>query len=169
MDALAPKLRVPRLICTALMMSSLVYLGLAFFVAPQQPVPEPGSLSMLRLGLGVAGLVVLAAIPLVRRFGRRGRVVGPVVPLHGIEASDPEEARTEQAQACSALFVSTICGMAMAEAVIVFGFVLAFVSADPYPFLPFFAVGFTAMLLQWPRDSMVDRLMSEPARAAFRR
>ena len=165
----SPNLMTLRIISFALLMSTVIYVGVCFVAVPLQVPSEPGSLTTIRLGLTIAGGVTLLSIPMMRKIGRKGRAVGPAALLHGVEPAPPDEAKAERHKAMSALMVSTIMGMAMAEAVVIYGLVLAFVSADPYLVLPFFAVGFVAMALQWPRESMVDRLMSDGARTALRR
>jgi hypothetical protein len=44
-----------------------------------------------------------------------------------------------------------LIGMALAEAINLFGFMLGFMGAHPYAYAPFFALGLGLMVLQFPR------------------
>lgn len=60
-----------------------------------------------------------------------------------------------------------ILGMALSEAVILVGFVLVFMGFDPVTAVPFFAVGWTSMLLRFPRVAPVARRIERLHGAVF--
>ncbi len=146
-------LRMLRIIAGALLLSTVIYVGVAFTVAPQQQGADPASLTTLRLGLVAAALSTLAAIPVLRRL-LMGKIalMGGAAPLHG----DQGPSKAALASAAARLQVGTIVGMALAEAVVLYGFVLAFLSGEAGQILPFFVAGFLAMAVQFPRRSQVD-------------
>ena len=65
--------------------------------------------------------------------------------------------------------VGTITGLALAEAVAIYGLVLALVNATPTAAVPFLVSGAVLIAIQFPRESCAKQLLSPDARAALRR
>ena len=60
-----------------------------------------------------------------------------------------------------------ILGMAMSEAVVLFGLVIGFLGFDPIWAAPFFAVGWISMLVRFPRTAPVKRRIEALHGATF--
>ena len=167
MVELQQKMMSLRLLGLMFSTTPIVFVGVSFAVAPLQPTPEAGSLDMMLPVFSVVGLMTLLAIPIVRRVMRGSATLGPSSITHGLDPLDADETSKELGLALGIVFKCTIIGFAMSESVVIYGFMVAFLFADPLYSLPFAAVGWLAMMLQWPRASMVERLMSDRARTTL--
>jgi F0F1-type ATP synthase membrane subunit c/vacuolar-type H+-ATPase subunit K len=161
--------KMMRLRLLGLMFSTtpIVFVGVSFAVAPLQPAPEAGSLDMMLPVFSVVALMTLVAIPIVRRMLRGSATLGPAGITHGLTPLEAAETSKEMELALEVVSKCTMIGFAMSESVVIYGFMVAFLFADPLYSLPFAAVGWLAMALQWPRASMVERLMSDRARTTL--
>jgi hypothetical protein len=138
-----------RIVWWALLSTLLVYLGVAFGVAPEvglgADVPLPllaGALGGVALALGVASLIV-----------RRRALVGP------IQAGALDPATPEGRQRATAAYV--VC-LVLSESVGLFGLVLALLSGDGGWSLPFVGAAFALILLHRPSASDLQPPRSGP-------
>jgi hypothetical protein len=167
MVELQQKMMSLRLLGLMFSTTPIVFVGVSFAVAPLQPAPEAGSMDMMLPVFSLLALMTLVAIPIVRRVGRAGATLGEAGVPHGLTPLGSDETAKELNVALETTFRCTILGFALAESVVIYGFMVAFLFAEPLYSLPFGAVGWLAMALQWPRASMVERLMSDRARTTL--
>jgi len=167
MAEMQQKMMSLRLLGLMFLTTPVVFVIVSFAVAPLQAGPEGGEMDMMLPVFSMVSLMTLVAIPIVRKVGRGGASLGPGAIPHGLSPLEREEVDKEVQRALEIVFKCTMLGFAMAEAVVIYGFLVSFLLADPLYSLPFAAVGWLALLLQWPRTSMVERLMSDRARTTL--
>lgn len=138
----------------ALLMSQLIYLGVLFILtgqgAPEGSTMAPEELETMQMALGAVALSMVPAIFVMRHvmFGKPGQ----------------QGKLKERGRAKAALQVANLVSWSMAEAIAVFGFVLAFLSYDVTQFYPFLGLAMTLMFVLFPRT---ERQLDELPRDAF--
>lgn len=160
----------------ALFASTFVYL-LVLFLVPHPTTPEEPM--MLYAIAAAAFMSAVMSIVMSRRFfqmalSRRRLEVREEpdtsqvqyrdqIPMRRLFA-DPEAARRV---AVTLHRVPFILGMALAESVAIFGFVLGFLGFPLPQFVPFFGVCWALMLFHFPRLGAIERAVETANRAKF--
>lgn len=177
-------LMVARILWGALLSTHFIYLVVLATVrgngsAPQQAPAQTMVLTMAAMAVGnaVMSFVVprlvyaraVAANPPETREAVMGEAVGgtpgfrTAAPSQRV-FSDAAAARRQAVQLFQAPF---IVGMAMAESVSLFGFVLGFLGAEWAQVLPFFALGIVAQAVRFPTVATVEGMFEQASRARF--
>jgi len=139
-------IRLINIIAVALVTSVLVYMVIAWVVAPT--VAEAG---------GAAELIqMMAAILTIVSLGH----LVAAQMLFAIRVRAAEKLPTPE-QRLSSYRVAIILSFALREAVAVYGLILSFLSGDVRWAIGFGAVAAISMLLGWPRRSAMETLGSE--------
>ncbi len=182
-DISPQRLLTTRILWASLLASNFLYLGaLAYVRANRTPPPPPVSALVVALALaGITNAVMSFVVPrlvyqraaLATRVDIREGLTGdPMGATQGFRTaaasgrvfSDGGAARRVAFQAFQAPF---IVGMAMAEAVSLFGFVLGFLGAEWAQVLPFFAVGIAAQAVRFPTARRVEGMFEAVHGARF--
>jgi len=182
-DRSPQRLLTSRILWGSLLSSNVIYLGVLAYVREQRtPPPTPASALVMALALaGLTNTVMSFVVPYMvyRRAAtatrvetREGLMGDPLGATQGFRTaaasgrvfSDEGAARSVAFQLYQAPF---IVGMAMAEAVSLFGFVLGFLGAEWAQVLPFFAVGITAQAVRFPTARRVEGLFEAVHGARF--
>lgn len=174
-------LQVPRILWAALIASTVVFLVVLLVLRPAPPEPPP---LMMFPGFAVTAVLLLVASVFVPRMTIRNAVLQskPEVTEETIEdparaasdvlpyrdtatltrkvAKNPKKARRK---ALVIYQTSFILGMALSEAVALFGFVLHFLGFPLSWALPFFGACWISMALRFPT---VERVLGPYERAA---
>lgn len=151
MHALTPPstdqfIRLINIIAVALVASVLVYMVIAWVVAPT--VAEAGGdTELIQMMAGILAIVSL------------GHLVAAQM-LFAIRVRTAEKLPTPE-QRLSSYRVAIILSFALREAVAVYGLILSFLSGDARWAIGFGAVAAMSMLLGWPKRSTMERLGSE--------
>jgi hypothetical protein len=137
--------RVTTLIAGALAASVVVYVAIAWFVAPTMAASGGGGehVQLIAAVLAVVSLGHLVAAQVL--FAARVRAAAKL--------PTPE-------QRLAAYRTAIILSFALREAVAVYGLVLSFLGGDVRLCLGFGAVALAAMFLGWPKRSAMDRMAS---------
>ena len=165
-----------RLLWLALVASTLAYLGV-LLTLPGRPTPDaPMLLPVLCLvGLSTTVVSVLTsrflcrsafsrATPEIRKEPDASQVqYRDQIPMRPVFA-DPEAARRTAARLHR---TSLIVGMALAEAIALFGFVLGFRGFGMANVIPFFVACWALMVWHFPRASVIEREFESVHRAKF--
>ena len=182
-DLTPHRLLTSRILWASLLSTNFIYLGVLAYVRDQRtPPPAPASALVMSLALvGLTNAVMSFVLPqlLYRRAAtatrvetREGLMGDPLGATQGFRAaaasgrvfSDEGAARRVAFQAYQSPF---IVGMAMAEAVSLFGFVLGFLGAEWAQVLPFFAVGVAAQAVRFPTRRRVEGMFETVHGARF--
>lgn len=157
-----------RILTFAFLMSILVYGVVAFFAAPDMTPAE--NTGLMQGALAMAAAMSALAIPVMRKVTMGHHALTPVddTAPTGDPSMTKDEARAQQRAAMARYQVGTIVGLALAESVAIYGLVLAFMSADGQPAVPFLVAGAVLILAQFPREACAMQLLSSEARAALR-
>lgn len=175
-----PELRTPRILWGALLFSTVLYLVVLFMVHPPhqelQPLYPP-LFGLLSLGIAVVSFVlpaqgykqtVLRQKPeIAEEADQQGSDIIPYrdAPKRRVFAS-PTDARRMARIAYQTPF---ILGMALSEAIALFGFVLGFLG-HPLPyFIPFFVFAWVLMLVRFPTEKAVYGRYEQAMGASFPR
>ena len=169
------RLKTVRVLWLALVMTNVIYIGMisSHLAVSEDAAPEhlPALLGAFSLGLAILSIVMPA-----RGFdaGLRnmevniieapGEVVGSFresAPVTRVIA-EPERAMIA---AFSRYQTPFILGMALAESVSLFGFVLGFMRAAPIVYMPFFGVGIALMLSKFPTIGYIARAVERAKNA----
>lgn len=138
--------RLINIIAVALVASVLVYMVVAWVVAPT--IAEAGGdaefIQLLAAILAIVSLGHLVAAQMLFAIRIRSAAKLPT----------PE-------QRLASYRVAIILSFALREAVAVYGLILSFLSGDPRWCLGFGAVAVVSMLLGWPKRSAMEQLGSE--------
>ncbi len=181
-DVSPQRLLTARILWASLLLTNFIYLGvLAYLRSSRTPPPEPAS--TLVMGLAVAGLAnAVMSFVLPRSIHRRAALatgtetreglMGDPLATQGFRTaaasgrvfSDDRAARRAAFQVFQSPFV---VGMAMAESVSLFGFVLGFLGAEWAQVLPFFAVGIAAQAVRFPTLGRVEGMFEAAHGARF--
>jgi len=168
-----------RILWGALFAATFIYLGVLVFLAPagEEIAPDVVLVPALALvasstagaSLVLPGVLYRSAlagaewttreVPAPDASMLRGQPTSSVVVL-----SDPAGALR---QARTLFLTPFIIGMATAEAVALFGFVLGWLGHAPSVAFPFFAVSWALMLWHFPRDGRITGPVEEVAGARF--
>jgi F0F1-type ATP synthase membrane subunit c/vacuolar-type H+-ATPase subunit K len=138
--------RVVFIIAGALAASVLVYMAVAWFVAPSTTSPGLGSEQLQLMALVLAVLSIGHLVAAQALFTSRLRAAAKL-PSPG--------------QRLESYRTSFILAFALREAVAIYGLVLSFLSGDVRWCLGFGAIALVSMLMGWPRRSAMERLASE--------
>jgi len=163
---------VIRILWLSLLASTFVYLGVMFF-AVQPPLEPPDQ--MMALALAMAGLSTAAVSLVMPRIMLKGSLSQMQLPTR--EVADPnaslvmreqapkllvyEDLKAARGAVAAKFFTPFILGMAMSEAVVIYGLVLGFLGFAPTITLPFFVVGWALMLTRFPREDAILRQAEE--------
>jgi len=139
-------IRLINLIAIALVASVLVYMVIAWVVAPTV-AEEGGDADFIQMMAAILAIVSL------------GHLVAAQM-LFAIRVRAAEKLPTPE-QRLGSYRVAVILSFALREAVAVYGLVLSFLSGDARWALGFGAVAAISMLLGWPKRSAMERLASE--------
>jgi hypothetical protein len=159
----AQRLLTPRILWGAISVTPALFLFVLFMTRAQRP-PVPAEPTMFYALGGVAAAVAVASLVLPRFLYKQG--VGPTkskvveqvderdapgmfrqsAPMVRVFA-DPVAARS---RAFGVYQTTFILGMALSEAVVLFGFVLGFLGFPLPHVLPFWGVGWLLMLTRFP-------------------
>lgn len=143
-------LRLSRILFTAMLASTLVYVGIAFALVrlrdPAAPIPQPTLASApltnpLFLALAGMAAVMLVITPIVR---------ARVLPARG---SGPAK------QALAKIRAADILSWALTEVIAIFGLILTFLSYELVFVLGFAGVSAVAMLAYAPSRARVEELV----------
>jgi len=157
-----------RILTLSFLMSLVVYAMVAFLAAPDM---EPAEIAGLGPAMvGVAAMTALA-IPFMRKVVMGHHALTPVdeLALPGGPRVPPEQAAQQWRAAQARYQVGTIVGLALAEAVAIYGLVVALLSAEGARSVPYLVAGAVLILAQFPREACAKQLLSPGARAALRR
>lgn len=138
--------RMNTLIAAALVASVVVYIAVAWLIAPTAAAPSQDT----------EYIQLIAAILAVLSLGH----LVAAQTLFAIRARAAAKLPTPE-QRLGAYRVALILSFALREAVAVFGLVLSFLSGDARWCLGFGAVALISMLMGWPKRSEMNRLASE--------
>lgn len=157
------KLKTLKIIAGSLMFSGLIYSGCLFIISGEPREVSVGiSLSMFAAAMGsMAGAIVIRHV-LMGSFA--------LLPRQHRETTSPlspDETREAVQNAVGRYMTGTIVSMALAESVILFGFVLAYLTAEPLRIVPFLLAGELLMLVVFPRRSILETLLSPAAQAGL--
>ncbi len=163
----AAALRTPRIVWAAILGSTVMYFGVLVLLSGQWQGEAPPVDPVLPLVLGGMSVVVAALVPVMRRavMGTVALVAPPPGGMHAEVAEDALE--DEISEALRRYQTGTIVGMALSEAVVLFGFVLAFLTQDPLAYVPGWLVGLVLMGIQVPRSGGLDALLPPAVRQAW--
>jgi hypothetical protein len=138
--------RVTTIIAGAIAGSVLVYMAIAWIVAPTVTTSGDNP-NFIRLVAGVlaalsAGHLVAARVLFATRLRAAEKLSTPEQRLGGYR-------------------VAVIIAFAVREAVALYGLVLSFLSGDPIWCIGFGAVALMSMLLSWPKRPEMERLSAD--------
>lgn len=174
-----------RILWVALLASNAAYLGIVFFVRAGRAATATWSdarslapaFALVAVGLAVVSVLLpprlYAAGVAARTVATRDDVKDdPMGAQQGFRRpaatervfADPAAAR---AVAFGAYLPPFIFGMALAEAVSLLGFVLGFLGAAPWMFVPFFAAGIALQATRCPTATGVERAFAAALGARF--
>lgn len=146
-------LRTLRIISAAMMAAGLIYAGVVFFVVTE-PVEVDMTLNLFTL---VAALGSAVAILPLRRS-----LIGSLALMPDAGHAPAEPPSEEATRRVLARYrTGTIVSFALAESVILFGFVQAFLNQEGWRILPFLLAGELLMVMLLPRRSVVDALLAD--------
>ncbi|HTM22311.1 MAG TPA: hypothetical protein VL172_17445 [Kofleriaceae bacterium] len=163
--------RTLRILHGALMFSQVVYVVIAYVVTrqPQDHPPDrfawtighdPLS-SPLVLAFGAVALLTTAALPTLRP-----RLLPARQPAAGLEDPIGPLDSPAAARALSRLRSGQILTWALCESIAIWGLVLAMLSWELWPVLPFVGLGLVNMLAYQPRRAMIEEVVRAANRAA---
>ena len=180
-----PNYHTLRIFWVALLVSNAIYMGVVFFLragrAAAETQSDPRSMApafaLVALGLAVASVLLpprlYAAGVSARPVATRDDVKSdPMGAQQGFRRPAPTERvfaapAAARGVALAAYLPPFIVGMALAEAVSLLGFVLGFLGAAPWMFLPFFGVGIALQATRFPTVSGVERAFGAAQGARF--
>ena len=155
-DASIPQMwRSSRLIALAMMISGVVYAAILYLIELGEPEPE----AIEAMFLPLAGVAVMCAIAsfMVPRIMQQSMEQQGAGARRG--SSPDQEIRRVIAQHRT----TTIISLANCEAIILFGFVLAFLGREVEHIFPFLLAGEALMLIHFPRISAIEGRLSTAA------
>ena len=159
------RMMVPRILWGALFVTTVIYLGVLQFMARFGEIPAAPVEPLMPLAFGVVGLVVAAVSVLLPRHMYRQalqelqlEVVTQVDERGGAvlfrDAAPTIRVFKDPAAVVRSVmprfFTPFILGMALAEAVALFGFTLAMMGLPLLHALPFWAVAWALMIVHFP-------------------
>ena len=162
---MAARLQTVRILWMSLFFSSLMFLFLisshVIHVEENMPPHMPEMLGALAVGIAIMSIVLPA-----RGFDTALRAMDVKLenevgePVGSFRESAPVEKLIAKPHATVIAAFSRyqtpfIVGMALAEAINLFGFMLGFLGAHPYAYAPFFALGLGLMVWKFPRLSAI--------------
>lgn len=163
------RLKTVRILWLALVMTNAIYIGMVSSHAAISPDAAPPYMAEM-FGALAFGIAILSIVMPARGFeaGLRnmkvelvevpGEVVGSFresAPLTRVIA-EPERALADAFVRFQTPF---ILGMALAESISLFGFMLGFMRAAPIVYMPFFAAGTVLMLSKFPTEQRMVRAL----------
>lgn len=157
-----PDLTPLRMIWAALAGAVLLYAGLPVLVAASGEGGDALVLPLAGAAVAAGGGVFVARRALMGTIG----LIAPPRVASGQRAT-PDELAAALRAALQRYQVGTIVGCALAEAVALFGLVVAMLGAPYGQAVPFFVAGFALIAVQFPRASVLESLLPDAARAAL--
>ena len=168
------KLRVMRIIWAALLLSTLIYLVVALVVPPESteelgretsPLMPP-AFAALAVALAAASIAVPRRMAKESLLQKRFALVDLAADKRMFSDAKGRARRFQdsgaaRAEAFPALQTSFIVGMALAEAIALFGFVLLYLGFELSWGLPFFAVCWVLMAGRYPSPARLDQQLEE--------
>ncbi len=167
---MASTLRMSRILWGALLWSCVLYAIVAFVARPADAVPQPILLPLLSVAAVVVAVLSFVIPRITYASAARSMTNKPAIVERGampVDAahfrssgtSGPVFADAPAAEAAARKLYQTtlILGIALSEAVALFGIVLAFTGFGPVVFLPFVAAGAVLIAIRFPtRDAVVS-------------
>ncbi len=182
-DVTPQRLLTVRILWAALLSTNFVYLGVLAYVRDHRaPLPAPASAMVMAMAVaGLANAVMSFVMPqmIYRRAAlatgvatREGLMGDPLGATQGFRTAAASgrvfgDDRAARQAAFRVYQTPFIMGMAMAEAVSLFGFVLGFLGAEWAQVLPFFAVGIAAQAARLPTMGRVEGMFEAAHGARF--
>lgn len=161
MQKYTPKLNTLRLIWMS-MLSSLVIYGVVLHLIEMTP-QQDGELIATLMGAIAFGMVPVVMV--LRKMTMGAIALGtPDVPP-GRMTVEPSETEAAISKAMAKYQTGSIVGFAASEAIGVYGFVAAFMTADPKFALPFLAGSALMILIQYPKATGVLAVVPADIRA----
>jgi hypothetical protein len=176
--AMHQSLQTMRILWGAMNATPLVFAVVLIVARPDDLVPEVPQMPFI---LGPVALVVLAVSWLIPRHqldlairnlkleqrtevSKEETLFRHAAPTHQVFARPFSDAYRKLAMAVQTSF---ILGMALSEAVVLFGLVIGLMGFDRLWAAPFFAAGWLAMLLRFPRTAPLRRRIEALHGASF--
>lgn len=166
----APKLGLNtiRIVWAALLVSTVVHVAVLFFLDATQwsadTAPDPDPMPMIIAGIGI----VEAPVVFVLRKVFLGSLALTTPDATGTrDIAKPADLDFVLAPVIRRYTTGTIIGCALAESVVLFGFVAAYLAQDPFMALPNWALGAGLIAIQFPRWEGVAHLLQPAERAAL--
>lgn len=165
MSRYANRMITPRILWGALLFSTLVYLVILQVIELPEAETDPTMLTVLAVaGLSSAIISVVWPAFLQRQLAAASKLEVEEVPDPDAQAmfrdqiptlrrfADPDAVVSKGA---AIFFTPFILGMALAESVAIYGFVLGFLGFDLVTIIPFWVTAWALMLVRFPRWSDV--------------
>jgi len=167
-----PAWNVIRIIWFALLASTFIYLVVMFVATPPRDAPPDQTMAM---ALAMVALTTAAISVLMPRMMFKKSISMMKLPTR--ELVDPnaspilrdeapklrvyEDLNAARRAVTGRFFTPFILGMALSEAVAIYGLVLGFLGHPPSISLPFFVIAWILMLPRFPREDAVMRQVEE--------
>ncbi len=169
------RLKTVRILWMALVTTNVIYIGLVSSHLAVSADAAPPHMPAL-FGAVAFGIAILSIVMPARGFDAALRnmnvniVEAPGEVIGSFRESAPvTRVIAEPERAMFAAFaryqMPFILGMALAESVSLFGFVLGFMRAGPIVYMPFFAVGIALMLSKFPTEQRIARALERAKNA----
>lgn len=177
---LKPRILVMNILWTAMTLSILLYVGLAYFLYPQGQVAQPVASSLRSAVFLIAGSVAVLSLMLRKSFLSPGRIydvlkqeVDPQELATNRETGQIEQERLTKINALTPLemkaiglsgmyFTTLLLSLAMNETVALLGLMLAILEQRPEPVIPFAAAALALNLIIFPRfNQFIDKVISK--------
>lgn len=173
---------VPRILWGALLSATVIFLGVLFWQRRAGVLPAAPEDPMFLLTFAVAALSASSMSVVMPLMFRRKALLAANLAVEEIDdtgaigmfrQSAPKVRVFSDAQKARAIALATyqtslILGMAMAESVALFGFVLGFLGFAPLQVLPFWIVAWLLMLSRFPNDKAIDEPLEKVYDARLR-
>jgi hypothetical protein len=176
---MAARLQTMRILWMAMIVSSLLFLfiitsHLVHDEDPRMPPHLPEMLGALAVGVAIISIVLPA-----RAFDTALRAMDVTLenemgePVGSFRESAPSvkiiaKPHDTVLAALARFQTPLIIGLALAESINLFGFMLGFMGAHPYAYAPFFALGLGLMAWKYPRLSTITSALERVKGAKLR-
>lgn len=162
MDRYAARMVTPRILWGALLASTVIYLVV---LETLEPPAEPDRFMLI--GLGIAAVFSATLSIFLPAYLHRQAVAATELEVEEVPDPDAQAMFRDQiptvrrfadpdavvGRAMALFFTPFILGMALAESVVIYGFVLGFLGFDFTTIIPFWVAGWALMLVRFPRWS----------------
>jgi hypothetical protein len=175
---MAARLQTMRILWMALVISSLLFLFIVTSHLVQSPDPMPPQMPEM-FGALAFGIAIISIVLPARGLDMGLRSMDVTIendvgePIGSFrEAAPVERFIAKPHDTVLAAFpryqTPFILGMALAESINLFGFVLGFMGAPPSAYAPFFALGLALMMWKFPRLSILTSALERVKDAKIR-